>query len=618
MHFDAPLLSVLLLLAPLVLALTAHGIRRRHQARTAFLGSDETSAQDAARDRRRWTKASILATAVALLVVAVMGPRWGDSVEDAPRTGRDIIFLLDISRSMLAEDVVPSRLEAAKAAIADMVEVIKDRGGHRLGLVTFAGRATQHSPVTLDHAFFLDRLDGVRGGAALRRGSLIGNAIGKVLRELEPGASPYTDVILISDGEDHGGTTLSAAREAARLGVTLYPIGIGNPLTGASIPLTSTTGERAPLMHNGEPVMTKLQEPLLRQIAGITDGVYVAARTAPVDLGKLYRDAISLKRGRELEGLAQTSAGEFFRWLALAAVLLLALEMLLDEQPRPAAQAGSRYSPTLAAAVLLLFGLTGFADSDSPYDAVARGNALYAEERYEEAATLYAAARTKLPNEPLVAFNIGVARLQAGDPKAAEAALSAAFNTDDTRLAALTHYNLGNARYVQALDVRETSVEDAVSFIEQAMESYRAALSLQSDMENAMYNLELAYRLLDDLSDERSQSGAPQEQESPQAAGKPGEATGASGNQPGPGAQPVTDQSVQNRTGEASKAVPKALPSEDNSSSGSPGAGARFTMTREEAEDLIDLVQSKTREAERQRREWQDARLRDPKVERPW
>ncbi|HJN21064.1 MAG TPA: hypothetical protein QF853_02280, partial [Alphaproteobacteria bacterium] len=118
MHFDAPLLSVLLLLAPLVLALTAHGIRRRHQARTAFLGSDETSAQDAARDRRRWTKASILATAVALLVVAVMGPRWGDSVEDAPRTGRDIIFLLDISRSMLAEDVVPSRLEAAKAAIA--------------------------------------------------------------------------------------------------------------------------------------------------------------------------------------------------------------------------------------------------------------------------------------------------------------------------------------------------------------------------------------------------------------------------------------------------------------------------------------------------------------------
>ncbi|MDP6404313.1 MAG: VWA domain-containing protein [Alphaproteobacteria bacterium] len=612
------MLAVLLLLTPLVLALTAYGIRRRHQARTAFLGNDETSAQDAARDRRRWTKAGALATAVALLVVAVMGPRWGDSVEDAPRTGRDIIFLLDISRSMLAEDAVPSRLEAAKAAIAGMVEAIKETGGHRLGLVTFAGRATQHSPVTLDYAFFLDRLDGVRGGAAPRRGSLIGNAIGKVLRELEPGTSPYTDVILISDGEDHGGTTLSAAREAARLGVTLYPVGIGNPLIGAGIPLTSATGERAPLMHNGEAVVTKLREPLLRQIAGISGGVYVAARTAPADLGKLYRDAISVKRGRELEGLAQTSAGELFRWLALAALLLLALEMLLGEQPRPAALAGSRHLLTSAAAVLLLFGLTGFADSDSPYDAVAQGNALYAEERYEEAAALYAAARAKLPGEPLVAFNIGAARLQAGDPKAAEAALSDAFNTDDTRLAALAYYNLGNARYVQALDVRETSVEDAVGFIEQAIESYRAALSLQPEMEDAMYNLELAYRLLDELSEERGQSGSPQAQESPQVAGKPGEATGASGNQPGPGAQPVTDQSAQNQAGEASDAAPKGLLNEDNASSGSPGAGARFTMTREEAEDLIDLVQSKTREAEGQRQEWRDARLRDPNVKRPW
>ncbi len=618
MQFDAPWIAILLLLVPLVLVLTAYGIRRRHQARATFLGQDVTSAEDVARDRRRWLKAAALAGAVALLVVAVMGPRWGDSVEDAPRSGRDIIFLLDISRSMLAEDAKPNRLEAAKAAIAGMVEATRETGGHRLGLVTFAGRATRHSPVTLDYGFFLDRLAAVRSGAAPRRGSLIGNAVGKVLRELEPGASPYTDVILISDGEDHGGTTLSAAREAARLGVTIHSVGIGNPLSGAGITLISATGERAPLLHNGEAVVTKLQEPLLRQIAGITSGVYVAARTAPAELDKLYRDSIAVKRGRELEGLAQTRAGELFRWLALAALLLLALEMLLGEQPRPAAQTGTRRPLPSAAAVMLLFGLTGFADSDSPYDAVAQGNALYAQQRYEEAAARYAAAQAKLPGEPLVAFNIGVARLQAGDPKAAEAALSDAFNTDDTRLAALAYYNLGNARYVQALNVREASVEDAVGFIEHAIEAYRAALSLRPELGDAMYNLELAYRLLDELSEERGQSGPPQAEESPQASGKPGDATGASGNQPGPGAQPVTDQSAENSAGEASDAAPQGLPNEDNNSGGSAGGGARFTMTREEAEDLIELVQSKTREAEGQRQEWQDARLRDPDVERPW
>ncbi len=617
MRFDAPLLAVLLLLAPLVLGLTAYGIRRRQQARAAFLGKDETNACDVARDRRRWTKAAALAGAVALLAVAVMGPRWGESVEDAPRTGRDIIFLLDISRSMLAEDAKPNRLEAAKAAISGMVEAIKETGGHRLGLVTFAGRATQHSPVTLDYAFFLDRLGAVRGGAAPRRGSLIGNAIGKVLRELGPGASPYTDVILISDGEDHGGTTLSAAREAARLGVTVYPVGIGNPLSGAGIPLTDATGARAPLMHNGETVVTKLQEPLLRQIAGITSGVYVAARTAPAALGKLYHDSIALKRGRELEGLAQTRTSNLFRWLAAAALALLALEMMLGEQPG-APNAGSRRPLTAGAAVMLLFALTGFADTDSPYDAVAQGNALYAEERYEEAAALYIAAQEKLPGSPLVAFNIGVARLQAGDPKAAEAALAEAFNTEDTKLAALAYYNLGNARYVQALATREASVEDAAGFIQQAIETYRAALSLKPDMPDAMYNLELAYRLLDELSEERGQSMPPQPEDSPQAPGKPGDATGASGNQPGPGAQPVTNQSAQSQAGEASDAPPKGLANDDGASSGSPGSGARFTMSMEEAEDIIELVRSKTREAEGQRQEWQDARLRDPDVERPW
>jgi Ca-activated chloride channel homolog len=607
MYFDDPLFGVLLLLVPLVLALTAHGIRMRQRARAAFLGIKAASTDDTARDSRRWLKASALAAAVALLVLAVMGPRLGESVEDAPRKGRDIVFLLDISRSMLAEDAKPNRLEAAKTAIAGMVEAIKETGGHRLGLVTFAGRATQHSPVTLDYGFFLDRLEAVKGGRAPRRGSLIGDGIAKILRELEPETLPFTDIVLISDGEDHGGTALAATREAARLGVTIYTVGIGDSLSGAEIPLTNAAGGRAPLIHDGRSVITRLHEPLLRQIAGLTKGVYVGARTAPAELGKLYHDSIAVKRGRELEGLAQTRTSELFRWLSAAALALLALEMLLGEQPG-APSAGSRRPMTAGAAVMLLFALTGFADTDSPYDAVAEGNALYAEERYEEAAAHYAAAQEMLPDSPLVAFNIGVARLQAGDPKAAQAALGEALNTEDTTLAALAYYNLGNARYALALQTRQASMEDAVGLIQQAIETYRAALVLKPDMPDAMYNLELAYRLLDELFEGRGQSMSPQPEDSPYA----------SGNQPDSGEQPGADQSAESQAGEAGDAPPEGQPNNEGASSARPDSSARFTMSMEEAEDIIELVRSKSHEAEGRRQEWQDARLRDPDVERPW
>ncbi|MDP6953903.1 MAG: VWA domain-containing protein, partial [Alphaproteobacteria bacterium] len=150
--FAVPTLALLLVLVPALAWLYRYGSQRRQQAVQRFLASGlipDLVAQ-AGRWRRR-AKAGCLILAVGLMVMALMQPRWGLKPEEAPRFGRDIIVVLDVSLSMLAEDVAPNRLERAKAMVRDLIETFREEGGHRLGLVAFAGRASLQSPLTLDY-----------------------------------------------------------------------------------------------------------------------------------------------------------------------------------------------------------------------------------------------------------------------------------------------------------------------------------------------------------------------------------------------------------------------------------------------------------------------------------
>jgi Ca-activated chloride channel family protein len=172
MRFAAFPAVYLLALAPALLLLSAYALRRRREALAALVARNlAPRLLPAASERRAWLRALCLAGAVASLVVALMQPQWGTGGRELPLRGRDLIVLLDVSHSMLAEDVEPNRLAQAKAAARLLAEAVQRDGGHRLGLLTFAGRADVQCPLTRDYGLFLKRLEDATPDAVARRGT---------------------------------------------------------------------------------------------------------------------------------------------------------------------------------------------------------------------------------------------------------------------------------------------------------------------------------------------------------------------------------------------------------------------------------------------------------------
>ncbi len=248
MRFDAFPVVWLLALVPLALLLYARAFARQRAALAAFIAEGlaprllpGTSA------RRRWGRALCLSGALACLIVALMQPHWGQGPREVPRLGRDVIVLLDVSYSMLAEDAAPNRLTRAKAAIRALAEAVQRDGGHRLALIGFAGRADVLCPLTRDYGLFLKRLEDASADGVARRGTSIGEALRQAVRALGELAPGYADLVLVSDGEDHAGLALEAAAMLGSLGLRLHTAGVGDPDRDVPIPVgDGKAGQRPP------------------------------------------------------------------------------------------------------------------------------------------------------------------------------------------------------------------------------------------------------------------------------------------------------------------------------------------------------------------------------------
>jgi len=341
MRFAAWPAVYLLALVPALLALYAYAFRRQRQALAAFVAHDLAPRllPPVAR-RRRWLRAACLVGATACFVLALMQPEWGGGAKELPLRGRDLIVLLDVSHSMLAEDALPSRLDQAKAAARSLALAVQQDGGHRLGLLTFAGRADVQCPLTRDYGLFLKRLDDATTDGVARRGTSIGEAVRQAVRafgELEPG---YTDLVLITDGEDHASLPLEAAQMLAALQISLSALGVGDPSRSVPIPIAAGADGPGYLVHDGEEVRSRMQRGLLVGMAQAAGGTYIGGGAGPATLDRWYAEEVAPKPRRELESATSRELAPRYAYFIVLAIVLLVVELLMREKREGAERAG--------------------------------------------------------------------------------------------------------------------------------------------------------------------------------------------------------------------------------------------------------------------------------------
>ncbi|MBL8843900.1 MAG: VWA domain-containing protein [Planctomycetes bacterium] len=495
--FDEPRwLQSLWLLLPLAWLLI-RGERRRRAAATRF-AAPLLAAQllPPLGGARPWWRIACTLLGLAALAVAAAGPRLGLRVEPTQQRGADLLVLLDVSRSMLSEDVAPNRLERARSDVRDLVDRLE---GHRVGLVLFAGKATLACPLTFDKAFFRAALAEAGPGSAPLGGTAIGDALRTALEALPAAGEREQALLLITDGEDHESMPLEAARAAAERGVRLFTVGLGDPQEGARVPTPDAAGAAAYLKHEGQEVWSKMQEGLLSELATLTGGAYVPARTRHFDLGALYVDHLAKLRRGDLGLTRRQRHTPRFAWLIGAALLFLAAARVLAPR-RLAPAATRRFEPLRAAgllAALLLAAPPAGAASDAP-SAVAEGIARLAKGDSAAAIERFDAAAALAPQELAIVFDRGCAKQQAGDREGATADFTRAATARDPALAAKARFNLGTLAVARAQEKLGADPEEAegeartesLAAIDEAVGRFRSALAVAPDHAAARKNLE--------------------------------------------------------------------------------------------------------------------------------
>lgn len=328
-RFAYPEYLWLLWLLPLLVAVwTAAGqLARRRLSRFGRLETIRPLMPDASTGRRR-LKFILYLTAFALLTLALARPQLGSKLREVESRGIEMMLVVDVSNSMLAEDFQPNRLERTKYAIDKLFDGLKQ---DRVGLVVFAGDAVVQLPITSDYRMakaFAKRIDP----------SLVpvqGTAIGKALSQALMSFSGETEenhsrvVILITDGENHEDDALAAARHAAEMGIRIYTIGIGTP-EGAPIQI----GGEFIKDEKGDMVVSKLNEEMLAQIADITGGAYVRSSKQSIGLDEIVKSINEMEQS-ELSVMRFEEFNEQYQYLLLAAIVLLLAEFLLLDRRNP-------------------------------------------------------------------------------------------------------------------------------------------------------------------------------------------------------------------------------------------------------------------------------------------
>ncbi|MEM7114843.1 MAG: VWA domain-containing protein [Chloroflexota bacterium] len=488
MNFAATQLLSLLIIIPLAgLLLWWVAFRRRQLLARLGDGALLARLSELVNHNGRLLRSILYLLALALTIIALARPQWGFDEETVEQQGVQIMVALDVSPSMLAEDIAPNRLLRARQEIADLMDLL---GGDEIGLVLFSGAAFIQFPLTTDYNTAQSFLESATPSAISRPGTVLGEAILTAMAGFNADRTSQKVILILTDGEDHETDPLAAAQTAAADNVVIYTIGFGSD-QGEPIPLYNQLGQSAGFLQDnaGNMVLTRLDDGILRQVASVTNGRYFQASS----VGNLANDIAS-----ELDRLEQTSlesrteriAIERFQIFLLVAVITLFAIPLISERKKALNQA------VVAFAAIWL--LTGCVSNEAQL--VQAGNTAFEATEYETAVSAYLDAENKAPELAEPTYNIANTYYRQGGYEEAQSFLAASLERARETVAQWGFFNRGNAAY---------QLGDA----ETAVSAYKDALRHDPSDLDAKHNLELALQLLQDQQAQQQQEQQ-QEQES--------------------------------------------------------------------------------------------------------
>ena len=328
-RFEEPAYLYLLLILPLLVAFYLYSNYRRRKAIRVF-GDPELMMQlmpDVSKYRPD-VKFWLLAAAIALFALLLARPQFGSKLETVKRQGVEVMIALDISNSMLAQDVQPSRLEKAKRLVAQLVDKMQN---DKVGMIVFAGDAFTQLPITSDYISAKMFLESIDPSLISKQGTAIAAAINLATKSFTPQEGVGRAVIVITDGENHEGGVEEAAKAAVEKGIQVNVLGVGMP-DGAPIPVPGTNDYRRD--REGNVIVTRLNEAMCQEIAKVGNGIYVRVDNTN-NAQKAINQEINKMSKAEVETQVYTEFNEQFQAVAWIILLLLLAEMLILERKNP-------------------------------------------------------------------------------------------------------------------------------------------------------------------------------------------------------------------------------------------------------------------------------------------
>ena len=442
--------------------------------------------------RRFAIKFILIITAFAAGVFALANLRSPHGSEKISRNGIDVMIALDVSKSMLAQDIKPSRLERAKQAIGKLIDKL---GNDRIGIVVFAGKAYLQMPLTGDHGAAKMYLSSATPDIVPTQGTVIGDALKMCYSAFNTKEKKYKSVILISDGEDHDEEAAKVASQMANEGVIINTIGIGSP-DGTTI--TDPTTNESKRDNEGNVVITKLNEAELKTIAEKGNGIYQLYSNTDDIVAKLDAQLSNMDQRTVTED-ALVNYESFFQYFLLLSLLLLVIDMVISE--RVNTEKGKKIPAALAALIILVFcQLPNNALAQDDKAIIKKGNEEYKKNEFDKAAEQYQKVITKTPANATAQYNLGNALYKSSKTdEAINAFDNAANNSTDKGEKSKALYNKG-------------VVLQNNKKLPECINAYKDALKLNPQDEDARQNLQKA---LQQLKQQQQQQKDNKEQKKP-------------------------------------------------------------------------------------------------------